>query len=255
MSSTSVCTTQSIYSIVDSSSEDDITFDPSSARRVRFVLPTSEPRCGQRSVKNKSQQKSPLRQCANTSDGPEGTLPNGRKCRKYHPHILKRYHKGECPLRWIDIVGFRYLNNPLKIEYSPYLERWMFSAELHKRTIIAEVCEGGDCTHLSDSSCKKNKVHNQFTLLDDGLTWLLTGDIAQNGRVTQRKNIKLDLSPLYAILTQNMHTLRKLTNEEAASIRLALKVIDRRFLRWEGEPKEYAMALKCATDRTHRLKS
>lgn len=255
MSSKGVCTTQSIYSTVDSSSEDDITINPSSARRVRFVLPTPQPRCGQWSVKNKFQQKSPLRQFTNTSDGPEGTLPNGRKCRKHHPHILKRYHKGQCPLRWIDIVGFRYLNNPLKIEYSPYLERWMFSAELHKRTIIAEVCEGGNCTHLSDGACKKNKVHNQFTLLDDGLTWLLTGDIAKNGRITQRKNIKLDLSPLYAILTQNMHTLRKLTNEEAASIRLALKVIDRRFLRWEGEPKEYAMALKCAADRTYRLTS
>lgn len=243
MSSTDDCTTQSIYSTIDSSSEDDITIDPSSARRVRFVLPTPEPRCGQLSVKNKSQQKPPLRQCANNSNGPEGTLPNGRKCRKYHPNIFKRHHKGGCPLRWIDIVGFRYLNNPLKIEYSPYLERWMISAELHKRTIIAEVCEGGNCTHLSDSSCKKNKVYKQFTLLDDGLTWLLTGDIAKNGRITQRKNIKLDLSPLYAILTQNMHTLRKLTNEEAGSTRLALKTIDRRFLRWEGEPNEYAMAL------------
>jgi hypothetical protein len=130
----------------------------------------------------------------------------------------------------------------LQVEYSPYLQRWMFTAELQKRTVIAKICAGAECTHGTNNSCERNKILKQFTCLDDGLTWLLTGDVTKNGRVKKRKGVARDTSPLYAMMDKD--TLRSLNDDELTRRRAYLELLEGRFLRWMGEPKEYIKAVE-----------
>ena len=118
----------------------------------------------------------------------------------------------------------------------------MFTAELQKRTAIANVCIGAQCTHRTNGSCEKNKASKQFTCLDDGCSWLLTGDIAKNGRVKKRKGAVRDTSPLYAMM--GAEAMRKLDDDESETRRQILEACEGSFLRWKDEPKEYACAIK-----------
>ena len=162
--------------------------------------------------------------------------------RHHHHSHLNNHHKNDYPVRSIDTVGFRYLIRPLQVEFSPYLQRWVFTAELQKRTAIANICVGAQCTHRTDESCEKNKAAKQFTCLDDGRTWLLTGDVAKNGSVKKRKRAVRDTSPLYTIM--GGETMRMLDDNESERKRQILETCEGRFLRWKNEPKEYARAIK-----------
>lgn len=104
--------------------------------------------------------------------------------------------------------------------------------------------------HRIGTSSTKTQVSKQFTCLDDGRSWILTGDVNKNGKVKQKKGVTRDSSPLYTMTTPN--TPRELTDEEAARRRTGLEINEGKFSRWKGEPKEYAMAIKYVTRRGKR---
>lgn len=138
-------------------------------------------------------------------------------------------------------MGFRYLQNPLQVKYSPYLERWFFTLELRKRTAVVDVCPYAWCGHQDDSACNQTKVPKQFTCLDDGRTWLLTGDVDKHGKVKQRKQVIRDNSPLYALSNRDIMT--QLDPKKSLQRMGLLEYLEGTFLKWTDMPKEYTVAL------------
>lgn len=238
---TTLCTSQTIYSTSSYTIEESANYvDTSKPRKVTFMLPIAEPRCNLYRPNGKAYQKSPLRKYHSIAGEP---VKNTSKDPNHSCHSLfHRYRKDGCPIRSIDGVGFRYLNHPLQVEYSSHLQRWMFSVELQERTVIAGVCTEVQSNKKTHTPCKNDKIQQQFTCLDDGYTWILTGDVDKNGRVKQTKNVTRDSSPLYTHISRER--LRILDNDEAAKKRSELEICEGKFLRWRAEPEEYVMAIK-----------
>jgi hypothetical protein len=226
---TAVCETHSLHA---TAAADKSTVDPP-RRSVKFVLPTSTPRPDPNHLTRSFYRKSPLSQCQNASDETENVTIHDLK----HRQSRIKKHKDESQVLPIDIVGFRHLNQPVQVEYSPVLQRWMFATELRKRTAIYLICAGETCSHDMDDNCGKAKVAKEFTCLDDGLTWLLTGDVVKNDKVERRKDVSRDSSPLFAMVGPKMLTR---LGKKGAEKRVAnLEICEGKFLRWKEEPEEY----------------
>lgn len=231
---TAVCETHRLHT---TATADKSTVDLPS-RSVKFVLPTFTPGPDANHITRRPYRKSPLYQCQNASDEPEDVMIHDLKHRQ--SRIMK--HKEKSQVLPIDIVGFRHLNQPVQVEYSPVLQRWMFATELRQRTAIYLICAGETCSHDMDDKCGKAKVAKEFTCLDDGLTWLLSGDVGKNDKVEKRKDVSRDSSPLFAMVGPKMVT--RLGKTEAEKRRANIEICEGKFLGWQEEPEEYVAVVK-----------
>lgn len=237
-SSTNVCTSQTISSAITLTKE-----EGSIHHKVTFQLPVQPQRVYPSRHRTHIYRKSPLKLCDNAGDDAKDQIHSIPKDHRHTLNTLFQKHSQiTSSLRSIDLVGFRYLRQPLQVEYSPYLQRWMFAAEIEKRTRISNLCKIPQCCHNKDGYCMKTPDIKQFTRLDDGYSWLLTGDLGKDGIVKQRKGVVRDMCPLYALAGPRM--MRKQTEKESNVQKGRLECCEGRFLRWKDEPIEYTNILK-----------
>lgn len=116
----------------------------------------------------------------------------------------------------------------------------MFAKEIEQRKMVAETCASTTCTHGKDIFCKQPKVLKQFTVLDDRITFLLTGDVGKEGKVKERRNVDRDSSPLYTLTTKG--SLRRLNEKEMDIRRAQLEVEEGTFIARNRDHKDYIAA-------------
>ncbi|RDW94909.1 hypothetical protein BP5796_00672 [Coleophoma crateriformis] len=144
-----------------------------------------------------------------------------------------RIHSGSSSLSWssmarvkranhssIDLDGFFELQQPLHVQYCKDLDRWMFSDEIQRRTLVTEIEIIEPCYGLNRNGDVRI-VEREFLLLDDACSWVLTGrapadhDIISKRR--QMKRIKLteyDQTRLFLMHKGEAETLRTQTTAE-----------------------------------------
>ncbi|KAK2627283.1 hypothetical protein QTJ16_003249 [Diplocarpon rosae] len=99
----------------------------------------------------------------------------------------------------LDLHGYKFLANPLEVEFNDITNRWMFSSEVQARTIVRPMCKSLTCMEKDMTVCGK-QIQRTLFCLDDGISWVVIGDV-KHGVSAKRKTgaYKASEEYLYAI--------------------------------------------------------
>jgi hypothetical protein len=75
-------------------------------------------------------------------------------------------------LEQIDIIGYRFLNKPLEVEFNRVLKRWMFCSEVKERSVVSLMCADLCCMEKDPMICGK-PVWRKVFALDDGESYVV----------------------------------------------------------------------------------
>jgi hypothetical protein len=88
----------------------------------------------------------------------------------------------------IDLAGYKFLDNPVKIEYNNILSSWRFSDEISARKMTITGCKEYDCQE-EKGNCKK-AVQQEWMALDDAQSWVLVNEIVTRKALKTPTNSK-----------------------------------------------------------------
>lgn len=219
----------------------------SSRRTVKFVVPAPRQESNPYRAAPRPVLKSPLSQLISADDLPSPPPPREPLAQPKGWLFPKRRQEktNKIRLRDIDFIGYRPVSYPLEVEYSFIFQRWMFTTELSRRTHIFDTCASDDCMDAVVGRCNSGVLKKEFTCLDDGHSWILTGDVIRKGRkpskgapkVKRRPHIDRDTNPLYCL--NGAAKMRRQTEEETIASRKNLWEEEGKILRWAGKDDDY----------------
>ncbi|KUJ22142.1 uncharacterized protein LY89DRAFT_681460 [Mollisia scopiformis] len=157
---------------------------------------------------------------------PHQNSPFGRKSRNESSHSLTNFgfHKHKYAIQGIekvDLNGYKFLRQPLRIEYCQITKRWMFSSEIRTRKVIVPMCRDLNCMAKDMSLCGKT-VDMELFCLDDAESWVVIGK-GGRGHLSRRWEKHLGENGRLYCVDEKTECMRRQTVEEVKASRLRLE--------------------------------